>query len=56
MFGTFGFKSENTNYDSWNKAKDKLTADEYNKRRRTKACINCGEVGHAFSDYPKPKP
>ena len=39
-----------------NKAKDKLTADEYNKRRRTSACINFGEVGHKFSDCSKPKP
>jgi hypothetical protein len=43
-------------FESWNKAKDKLTEEEYNKRRRTKACINCGEVGHKFSDCPKPKP
>jgi hypothetical protein len=27
-FSTYGFKSESENYDSWNKAKDKLTADE----------------------------
>ncbi len=43
-------------FDSWSKAKGKLTDDEYNKRRRTYACINCGEVGHKFSDCPKPKP
>jgi hypothetical protein len=43
-------------FESWNKAKGKLTDDEYNKRRRTNACINCGEVGHKFSDCPKPKP
>ncbi len=43
-------------FESWNKAKDKLTEEEYNKRRRTKACINCGEVGHKFSDCSKPKP
>ena len=52
---SFVFKSEYINYDSWNKAKDKLTADEYNKRRRTNACINCGEVGYKFSDCPKLK-
>jgi hypothetical protein len=40
------------NYDSWNKAKTKLTEDEFNKRRRA----NCGEVGHKFSSCPKPKP
>ncbi len=38
--------SNSKGYDSWNKAKAKLTADEYNKRRRTNACINCGEIGH----------
>jgi hypothetical protein len=43
-------------YEAWNKAKSKLTEEEYNKRRRTNACINCGEVGHKFSDCPKPKP
>jgi len=55
-FSTSGFKSKSTNYDSWNKTKDKLTADEYNKRRRLNACINCGEVGHIFFECPKPKP
>jgi hypothetical protein len=43
-------------FESWNKAKGKLTDVEYNKRRRTNACINCGEVGHKFSECPKPKP
>ena len=43
-------------FESWNKAKSKLTEEEYNKRRRTNACINCGDVGHKFSDCPKPKP
>jgi hypothetical protein len=43
-------------YDSWNKAKAKLTEAEFSKRRRTNACINCGEVGHKFSACPKPKP
>ncbi len=43
-------------FESWNKAKGKLTDDEYNKRRRTNVCINFGEVGHKFSDCPKPKP
>ena len=55
-FSTFGFKSESNKYDSWDKAKDKLIADENNKHRWTNACINCGEVSHKFSDYPKPKP
>ena len=50
--GTFGSKS----YDSWNKAKDKLTADVYNKLRQENACINYDEVGHQFSYCPKPKP
>jgi hypothetical protein len=43
-------------FESWNKAKSKLTEEEYNKCRRTNACINCGEGGHKFSDFPKPKP
>ncbi len=46
--------SDSKGYDSWNKAKAKLNADEYNKRRRTNGCINCGEIGHKFSDCPKP--
>jgi len=49
---TSGSKS----YHSWNKAKAKLTKDEFNKRRRTNACINCGEVGHKYSNCLKPKP
>jgi hypothetical protein len=49
---TSGSKS----YDSWNKAKTKLTEDEFNKSRRANACISCGEVGHKFSNCPKPKP
>ncbi len=44
------------NYDSWNKAKKPLTVNEYTRRRSNDACINCGEVGHKFSDCPKPKP
>ncbi len=44
------------NYDSWNKAKKRLTTNEYNRLRKTNACINCGEVGHKFNDCPKPKP
>jgi len=43
-------------YDSWNKAKAKLTEDEFKKRRRTNGCINCGVAGHRFPDCPKPKP
>ncbi len=43
-------------FESLNKDKGKLTDDEYNKRHRTNACINCVEVGHKFSDCPKPKP
>jgi hypothetical protein len=48
--------SGSKSYDSWNKARSKLTDDEFNKRRRTNACINCGEVGHKFSNCPKPNP
>jgi hypothetical protein len=48
--------SGSKSYDSWNKAMAKLTKEEFNKRRRTHACINCGEVGHKFSNGPKPKP
>ena len=43
-------------FESRNKAKSKFTEEEYNKRRRTNAFINCGEVGHKFSECPKPKP
>jgi hypothetical protein len=43
-------------FESWNTAKSKLTEEEYNKRRRTMALINCGEVGHKFSECPKPNP
>ncbi len=43
-------------FESWKKAKGKLTEEEYNKRRRINACINCGKVGHKFSDCSKPKP
>ena len=51
-----GGASSSKSYESWNKAKDKLTADEEYRRRRTNACINCGEVGHKSSDSPKPRP
>ena len=44
------------NYDSWNKAKKRVSTDEINRRRNTCACMNCGEVRHAFNDCPKPKP
>ena len=46
----------NKNYESWNKAKKRLTTDEVNRRRNTSACMNCGEVNNLFQDYPKPKP
>ena len=46
--------SSSKSYDSWNKAKAKLTEDEFNKRHRTNVFINCGEVGHKFSNCPKP--
>ena len=42
--------------DSWNKARAKLTTEEYYKRRKTKSCINCGEQGHLLADCTKPKP
>jgi hypothetical protein len=48
---TSGSKS----YESWKKAKAKLIDDDFNKCRRTNAYINCGEVGHKFSNCPKPK-
>ena len=56
MCGTSGLKTESKNEDSWNKVKDKLIADECNKRRQTNACTNCGEVGHTFYDCSNPKP
>ena len=43
-------------FESWNKAKSKLIDEEFNKRRRTFACINCGEIGHKLGECPKPKP
>ncbi len=36
------------NYDSWNKTKKRLTIDEFNHRRNTCACMNCGEVAMAM--------
>jgi len=47
--------SRSKNYDSWYQAKAKLSEDEFKKSRRTNACINCGEIGHKFSNCPKPK-
>ncbi len=44
------------NYDYWNMAKKRLSADEFNRRRNNNACINCAEVVHRFNDCPKPKP
>ena len=49
-------RSNSRSYDSWNKAKKRLTADEIIKRRNTSPCMNCGEVGHVFNDCPKPNP
>jgi hypothetical protein len=34
----------------------RLIIDELNKRCRTNACMDCGEVGHKLSECPKPKP
>jgi hypothetical protein len=48
--------SSSKSYASWNKTKARLTEDEFNKRRQTNACINCGEDGHKSSNCPKPKP
>jgi hypothetical protein len=31
-------------YDSWNNAKAKFIEDDFNKRRRTNACINCASL------------
>ena len=47
---TSGSKS----YDSWNKAKAKLTKDELNTRHRANACMNFGEAGHKFSNCQNP--
>jgi hypothetical protein len=44
------------NYDSWNKAKNKLADEEFSNRRPTNACMSRGEVGQKFCDCPKPKP
>jgi hypothetical protein len=50
-------RSDNSkNYDSWNKAKKRLTPNEINRGRNTGACMNCGEVGHVIKDCPKSKP
>ncbi len=46
----------NKNYESWSKAKKRLTTDEINRRNNTSACMNCDEVGHVFKECPKPKP
>ena len=43
-------------FEPWTTAKSKLAEEEYNKRRKTNACVNCGEVGHKFSECTKPKP
>jgi hypothetical protein len=42
------YTSGSKSHDSWSKAKVKLIDDEFNKRRRTNACINCAEAGHTF--------
>ena len=44
------------NYDSWNKTRKRLSTEDINIRRNTRACMNCGEVGYVFNDCPKPKP
>jgi len=49
-------KALTNNYDSWSKAKMRLTADEFNKLHRTNDCINCDEAGHKLFESPKPKP
>ena len=42
--------------DSWLKAKQKLSSAEFQQRRKTGSCINCGEQGHIFEACTKPKP
>jgi len=44
------------NYDSWSKAKKRLSTEEISKCRNIGACVNYGEVDHVFNDFPKPKP
>ena len=48
--------SNSMNCESWNRAKKRISPDEFNLRRNTSACMNFGEVGHVFNDCPKPKP
>jgi hypothetical protein len=49
-------RGSDTNYDSWNRTKKRLFADESNRRRKKNACINCGKVGHMFNDYSDTQP
>jgi hypothetical protein len=39
---------DNKNYDSYNKAKMLLIANDFNQRRKTNDCMNCDETGHTF--------
>ena len=42
--------------DSWINAKQKLSPAEFQQRIKTGSCISCGEQGHIFEAYTKPKP
>ncbi len=48
--------ANNKNYDSWKKAKKRLSTNEIIRRRNTGACMNCGDFGHVFNECPKLKP
>ena len=37
-------------------AKNKWNKEEHKKIYDTKACVNCGDTGHKFSECAKPKP
>ena len=49
--------NDNKNFESWSKAKTRLFAEAFSKRRITNACMNCGEViGKKISECPKQEP
>ena len=51
-----GGSTRSKNNESWNWAKDNLSADDDNKRRKLYDCIICGEIDRKFSEFTKPKP